>query len=149
MKICQIRHVIFESISQFSFKFYINLQCHQTYIFCTFLAQTLCTFFKRSLLKSTFLRHSSAQVKICQIVVPIFKRKFNSSSNFAPFFIVMIHKSSVNYKLMHFLHWIKGSHQSRNSETFECSGKNLPNSTCHFPNCKSGFLQITLQCHET
>ena len=30
MHICQIPHVIFESTSHFSFKFCINLQCHQT-----------------------------------------------------------------------------------------------------------------------
>ena len=36
--------------------------------------------------------------------------------------------------------------------TFECSGGNLPNSSCHFLNHKSVFLQIclqTLHCHET
>ena len=49
---------------------------------------------------------------------------------------------SVNFKLILFLLWIKGSHQSPNSETFECSGENLPNSSCHFPNQKLVFLQI-------
>ena len=47
----------------------------------------------------------------------------------------MTHNSSVNFKLTHFLLWIKGSHQIFNFETFECSGKNLPNH-------KSVFLQI-------
>ena len=47
----------------------------------------------------------------------------------------MTHNSSVNFKLTHFLLWIKGSHQIFNSENSECSGKNLPNH-------KSVFLQI-------
>ena len=54
----------------------------------------------------------------------------------------MIHNYSVSLKLIHFLLWLKGSHQSCNFETFECSGKNLPNSSCHFSNRKSAFLQI-------
>ena len=64
--------------------------------------------------------------------------------NFTSFFIVMTHISSVNFKLIHFVLWIKGSHQSPNFETFECSGENLPNSSCHgfFSNHNSVFLQI-------
>ena len=84
--------------------------------------------FNRTPLKCNFLRHSSVQVKIRQIMVSILKQQVNSSSNFASFFTVMIHNSSVNFKLMHFLLWIKGSHQGPNFETFESSGKNLPNS---------------------
>ena len=38
--------------------------------------------------------------------------------------------------------WIKGSHQNLNFENFECSGENLQNSSCHFPNHKPIFLQI-------
>ena len=40
---------------------------------------------------------------------------------------------------MHFLLWEKASHQSPN---FNTSGENLPNSSYHFPNYKSVFLQI-------
>ena len=54
----------------------------------------------------------------------------------------MTRNSSVNFKLIHFLLWIKGYHQSTNFETFEYSGKNLPNSSCQFPNYRSVFLQI-------
>ena len=43
---------------------------------------------------------------------------------------------------MHFLLWTKGSHESTNFDTFKCSDENLPNSSCHFPNHKSVFLQI-------
>ena len=63
----------------------------------------------------------------------------------------MTHNSSVNFKLINFYFGQKGSHQSPNFDTFECSGKNLPNSSCHFSNHKSGFffkLCITFQCHE-
>ena len=72
----------------------------------------------------------------------IFIWQVNSSSNFVSFFIVITHYSLVNFKFMHFLLWIKGSHQIPNFETFECSGENLLNSSCHFPNHKSVFLQI-------
>ena len=71
----------------------------------------------------------------------ILKRQVNSSSNFASFFIVKTHNSYVNFKLIHFLFWLRGSHQSPNFETFECSAENFPNSSCHFPNHKSVFLQ--------
>ena len=54
----------------------------------------------------------------------------------------MTHNSSVNFKLIHILLWIKGSQQSPNFETFKCSGEILSYSSCHFPNHKSVFLQI-------
>ena len=69
------------------------------------------------------------------------QKSSNSSSNFASFFIVMKHNSSVDFKLILFLLWIKGSHQNPNFETFKCSGENLPYSSCHFSNHKSVFLQ--------
>ena len=39
----------------------------------------------------------------------IVKRQINFSPNFVSFFIVMTHNSSVKFKLIHFLLWIKGS----------------------------------------
>ena len=71
----------------------------------------------------------------------ILKWQVNSSSNFASFFIVMTRNSFLDFKLILFLLWIKGSHQNPNFETFKCSGENLPYS-CHFPNHKPVFLQI-------
>ena len=44
--------------------------------------------------------------------------------------------------LTHFLLWAKGSYQSSDFDTFECSGENLQNSSCHFPSNNSVFLQI-------
>ena len=69
--------------------------------------------FKRSPLKCKILRHLSIRVKVRQIVVSILKQQVNSSSNFASFFIVTAHNSSVNFKLIHFLLWVKGSYQSQ------------------------------------
>ena len=60
-------HVFFQTTSHVSFKFCINLQCHERWLLCTFLAQAIYTLLKRSPLKWTFLRLSSAQIKICQI----------------------------------------------------------------------------------
>ena len=51
----------------------------------------------------------------------------------------MTHNFSVSFKVIHFLLWTKGTHQSSNFDTFECSGVN---SSCHFPSNKSVFLQI-------
>ena len=43
---------------------------------------------------------------------------------------------------MHFLLWTKGSHENTNFDIFKCFDENLLNSSCHFPNHKSVFLQI-------
>ena len=72
----------------------------------------------------------------------ILNRQVNSFSNFVSFFIVITHNTLVNFKLMHFLLLIKGLNKSPNFETFVCCGENLPNSSCHFPNHESLFLQI-------
>ena len=69
------------------------------------------------------------------------KLKVNYSSNFALFFFVMTHNSSVSFNVIPFLPWTKGSHQSPNFDTFKCSGENLPNFSCLFWNHWSVFLQ--------
>ena len=97
---------------------------------------------KRSTSKLKFLRLVSARVKINQFPMSILKRKVNSSSSFASFFIVMTHNSFVNFKLIRFLLWIKGPHQTPNFEILKYSGEDLPYSSFHFPNHKSVFLQI-------
>ena len=53
IKIHQIL-VSFETTNQFFFKFCINLQCHETQLLCTFLAEILYTFNKRSLSRYKF-----------------------------------------------------------------------------------------------
>ena len=56
---------------------------------------------------------------------------------------------SANVKRRHFLLCTKGSHQSSNFDTFECSGENLPNSSCHFQASQFFFkFSTTLQFHE-
>ena len=80
-------------------------------------------------LKWNFLRCLSARVKIHQIPHVSLKAHVNFLSNFASFFIVMTHNSSVNFKLIYFLIWIKGFHQNPNFETIKCSGDNLPKSS--------------------
>ena len=89
-----------------------------------------------------FFSQWKSQNQPIKLPMLVLKQQINSSPSFASFFIVIIHNSSVYCKLIHFLFWIKGSHQSSNFETFECSGKNLPNSSSHFPNHKSVFSQI-------
>ena len=72
----------------------------------------------------------------------ILKWQVNLSSNFTSFFIVMTYNSSINFKLIHFLLWTKGSHQGPNFDTFKCSRENLPNFSYHSLNHKSVFLRI-------
>ena len=80
--------------------------------------------------------------KFLKFLMSILKQQVSSSSIFVSFFIAITHNSPVNLKLIHFLLWIKGSYQSSNFDTFECSSENLQNSSCHFPSNKSVFLQI-------
>ena len=72
----------------------------------------------------------------------ILKRQVNSYSIFALFFIFMAHNFSGNFKLIYLLLWTKRSNQCTNFDTFEFSAENVSNSTCHFWNHKSVFLQI-------
>ena len=67
----------------------------------------------------------------------ILKQQVIFSSFFVSFYFVMTYNSSLNFKLILFLPWTKRFHQSST-----CSGENLPNSSCHFPNDKSLFFQI-------
>ena len=93
-------------------------------------------------IKTNFLDFRVLGSKFVEFLMSVLKQQVSSSSICVSFFIVMTHNSSVNFKVIHFLLWAKGSHQSSNFDTFECSGENLPNSSCHFPSKKSVFLQI-------
>ena len=127
---------------RFLSKFCISLQFHERYLLCTFLAQKIYALLKRSTLKWKFLRLWSDGSKFVKVVMSILKSQFNSSSNFASFFITMTYNSSMYFKLILFLLWIKGSNQNPNFETLKCSCENLLYSSRHFPNHKSVFLQI-------
>ena len=69
VKICQIPHVIFQTTSKFFLKLWITFQCHERYLLCTFLGQTLNTLHNRNKWKCKFLRVLIAQVKFHQILV--------------------------------------------------------------------------------
>ena len=132
----------FEITSRFLSKSCIRIQFHERQLLCTFLAQTIYTFFERSSLKWTFLRLSNAQVIICQIPYVSLKRQVDSSPNFYP--------SSVSWKITP-LYFISSNSVCFDQKeiikvkifgTFECSGQNLSNSLCQFWNDKSIRLQI-------
>ena len=80
--------------------------------------------------------------KFIRFLVSTLKPQVSFFPNFASFFIFVKHNSSVNFQLIDFLHWINGSHQSPNCETFECCSESLPNSSCHFPSNQSVFLEV-------
>ena len=112
---------------------------HNSSVF--FLAQTLYIYFgQRSQLKSN-LDFRVLQSKFVKFLMSGLKWHVNSSSNFALFFIVIKHNFSASFKVIPFLLWTKGSHQSPNFDTFKCSGENLPNFSCLFSNHWSVFLQ--------
>ena len=88
--------------------------------------------------------------KFIKFLISVLKWQVNSSSNFALFFIVMTHNSSVNFKVIPFLLWTKGSHQSPNFDTFKCSGEICQISQVFFQTIIQFFFKIciTLQCRE-
>ena len=110
--ICQILCVIFESTNQFSFKFCNNLQCNKTKLLCTFFSSNIICFGQNIPLKCKFSRFWVLWRKIVKFLMSSLNWKVKSSSNFASFFILMTHNSPVNFKLIHFLLWIKGPNKS-------------------------------------
>ena len=74
-QICQIPYTHFEITTRLLSKFCIRLQFHERLFLCTFLAQTIYTFLKRSTLKLKPLLLSSAEVKFCQIPYVNFETK--------------------------------------------------------------------------
>ena len=129
---------VFGSPSQFSFKLCINLECHEMRLLCTFSSWNI----KWAHQSANFWDFRVFVSKFVKFLMSILNWQVSSISNFASFFIVITHNSPVSFKLIHFLLCIKGSNESPNFENFMCSGENLPNSSCHFPNHKSVFLQI-------
>ena len=66
-----------------------------------FFSSNITNFVQKELIKVQIFRCPSTRVKTLQILV----------SKSASFFTVTIHNFSVNFKLIHFLFWIKESHQ--------------------------------------
>ena len=69
VKIYQIPPVIFQTTSQFFFKFCMTLWCHEIYLLRSFSGQRLYTLHKRDQSKCKFFRSFSAWIKIHQILV--------------------------------------------------------------------------------
>ena len=107
-----------------------------------FLDQILYTLVKGVSSRAKFLNFRVLQWKFVKFLMSVLKWQVNSSSNFALFFIFMTHNSSVNFKVIPFLFWTKGYHQSPNFDNLKWSGENLPNFSRHFSNNKSVFLQM-------
>ena len=105
---------------------------------CSFLAQTIYTFLKRSPLKWKCFRLSSARVKF---FMPILKWGVDSSPNLVSLFSFMKDYSSLRFSPNNIYLAHKEPIKVKIFETFERSGQNLSNSLCQFLN-KSIPLQI-------
>ena len=78
--------------------------------------------------------------KFVKFLISILNWQVNSSSNFASFLTVMTQNSSVSFKPIHFLFWMKGHPSKSQFLDFQtCSGENLLNSLCNFWKHKSFF----------
>ena len=74
VKIHPISQVIFETTSQFFFKFCITLQCHEKYVFFTFLPEILYDFYKRSVRRCKMFDQSKVIVhQICTLIGSFFE----------------------------------------------------------------------------
>ena len=94
-------------------------------------------------LKWTFLRLSSAQVKICQFPHVKFEMtKVNSSPNFVSLLSFMKDNFYVLFSSNNIYFAQKEPIKVKIFETFKCSHQNLSNSSCQFWNDKSISLQI-------
>ena len=124
-----------------SLQIFISLQFHERLFLWSFLAQTVYTLLKRSPLKWTFLRLSSALVKIYQIFYVNFKvtsrllSKFCIPRQFDERLFLCTFLAQTTYTVL------KRS-PLKFFETFECSGEILSNSLCQFWNDESIPLQI-------
>ena len=75
---------------------------------------------KEPIKEQFFLDFWVLESKFVKFLISVLKWQVNSSSNFALVFIVMTHNSSANFKVIPFLLWTKGSHQSPSFDTFKC-----------------------------
>ena len=91
VKIHQIPYVIFQATSQFSFKFCITFQCHDTKFLWNFLAELLC-FGQKEPIKVQILRLLCALMK----VHPIPHASFETTRSR---FVHVLHYCSVSWKI--------------------------------------------------
>ena len=94
---------------------------------------------KEPIKEQCFLDFLALESKFVKFLMSVLKRQVNPSSNFTLFFIVMIHNSSANFKVIPFLLWTKGPHQSPCFDTFKCSGENLTNFSSLFSKPQVSF----------
>ena len=110
----------------------------------TFLDQKSYTLVESIPLKCKFWDFRVFGSKFIKFIMSILNWQLNSSSSFASLFIVMRHNTPVNFTLIHLNSFFFStlnikSHRVPNFKTFECSGENLPNSSCHLRKHKSVF----------
>ena len=91
------------------------------------------------------MRLSSVESKITRFHMLFFKAEVSSSSNFASFFSVMTHISSILFWLKHNILSTKVINQSANFQTCHFLHQNSPNSSSQL------FFKLCfpLQCHQT
>ena len=118
-------------------KYCITLQCHATQLFCNFLAQTIYTFLKRG----PILRLLRVGSKFTRFLVSFSKAQVSYSSNFVSFFNIMAYNSSALLCLTHNILLTKVAHQNAIFQICHSFHQNSPNSSCHFCNQESVFLQ--------
>ena len=71
--------------------------------------------------KVQIVRLSSVGSKFAKFFMPFFRTLVRSWSNFASFFSVMTHNSSVLFCLKHEILWTKVAHRNENFKTCHCS----------------------------
>ena len=123
VKIHQIPHVIFQTKSQFFFKVWITLQCHERSFFCTFLAENLYATDKSSTSKCKLSDLPLLALKFTEFL-SFLEPRVSFSSNFASLFNVMRQNSFVRFPLNLYMLWTKGANQGANFQTFDCSHEN-------------------------
>ena len=92
VKIHQIPIVIFQTKSQFFFKVWITLQCHERY--CTFLFETLHSIDKSNTSKWKFSDFRLLAWKLTKFLISFFKPRVSFLLNLASHFSVITHNSS-------------------------------------------------------
>ena len=107
-----------------------------------FLSSNIIYFGQKQLIKVQIFEIFECLGQNLLFLMSVLNWQVNSFSNCVSFFIVIMRNSPVSFKLIHFVLFIKRPNESPNSETFMCSGENFLNSSWHFPNHKSVFIQI-------
>ena len=114
VKIHQTSHVIFQTKSQFFFRVWITLQCHERLFFYTYLIETLHAIDKSSTSKYKFPDLALLALKFTKFLMSFLEPKVSFSSGFASLFSVIRHYHSVLFHLNIYMFWTKGAHQSAN-----------------------------------